>query len=239
MPTARPSRQTLEATPLRALPFLSALSRNPMIFNLLKPRGYTLDEHNAGWALFLKAAGYKVTATADTVSFQSEARQAQLELDQWDEPNFRVAQGALRRKHPAQHDFVFEGGLEAAAGAASIVSVSIFLDRLDALEASPERESTRADDLATLETLAQRGIDATERQRLRALLAHAQSLPSLAGLDPEQAAAQQAQREEDLFALYLWHKDWSGTAATVIKRRDYLVHLGLATRRSPQADEET
>jgi hypothetical protein len=238
MPTGRPTRQTLEATPLRALPFLSTLSRNPLIFALLRPRGYTDEEHNAGWALFLKAAGYKATTPTDTISFQSEARQAQLELDQWDEPHFQIAQGALRRKHPAQHDFVFEM-LEPASGAAAIASVSIFLDRLDALETSPDREATRADDHAALATLAQRGIDASERQRLRALLAHAQGLPSLDGVaDPAQIEAKRAQREEDLFALHLWYKDWSGTALTTIKRGDYLVNLGLATRRSPQREDE-
>jgi hypothetical protein len=228
----RPSRQTLDATLLRALVFLRVLGRNPKIADLLSPRGYTDEEHDEGWNLLLRASGYRFKLPKGA-AFDSEARRAQTELDQWDEPNFQIAQGALRRKHPAQHDFVFEA-LSAEVGPGSMLTVQVFLDRLDELESSPEREATRAQDHAALATLAARGIDSAERQRVRELLKSSQrlSLPPAAADD----SATKATQDDDLFALYLWYKDWSGTARTLIKRRDYLVNLGLATRRVEDPD---
>jgi hypothetical protein len=36
--------------------------------------------------------------------------------------------------------------------------------------------------------------------------------------------------------LRAWYERWSGIARIVIKRRDYLIQLGLAARRSPRDD---
>ena len=68
-----------------------------------------------------------------------------------------------------QGEFVLKG-LAPAKGIAAVLSVSDLLDRLDALETSPERKATRKTDRAALDTLAKRGIDAKERARLRALV---------------------------------------------------------------------
>ena len=226
----RPSRQTLDATLLRALVFLRVLGRNPKIADLLSPRGYTDEEHDEGWNLLLRASGYRFKLPKGA-AFDSEARRAQTELDQWDEPNFQIAQAALLRKHPEQARFVFDG-LSPGRGAESVVKVKLFLDRLDALDGDPTREATREADRAALETLAKRGIGTEERLRLRELVAQAQQA---ADLPPGSGAAdlatreqETAQREQDLYNLYLWHKEWSITAARLIRRRDQLIRLGLA-----------
>jgi hypothetical protein len=108
------------------------------------------------------------------------------------------------------------------------------LDRLDALEGAPEREATRAADKAALETLAQRGIDAAVRGHLRALVEQAgvahDPVPA-----PERPMAED--REQALRALAAWYADWSETARAAIQRRDYLVMLGLASRRQRKEQE--
>jgi hypothetical protein len=45
-------------------------------------------------------------------------------------------------------------------------------------------------------------------------------------------------RNEALLALRAWYKDWSTTARAVIRRRDYLVMLGLTKRRRSTTDDD-
>lgn len=37
----------------------------------------------------------------------------------------------------------------------------------------------------------------------------------------------------DLLALRVWYEDWAEVARVMIRRRDYLILLGLAERKSP------
>lgn len=84
--------------------------------------------------------------------------------------------------------------------------------------------------------MAARGIDATERQRLRDLVTVAQGagLPTSA----ESAFVDTTQRAASLAALQAWYADWAETAKAVVHRRDYLVMLGLAKRRGGKKDLE-
>ena len=146
-----------------------------------------------------------------------------------------VIHAALAHLHPAQDEFVF-AGLGPAQGPGAVVGISLLLDRLDALESSPDRTSTMKEDHAALATLAKRGIDAGVRKHLRALIKDAQraALPATVPASPppdEQA------REQALEQLYVWYKDWSETAHALIHRRDYLILLGLAQRHSQQEPE--
>ena len=139
----------------------------------------------------------------------------------------------LSRRFPAQRDFVF-ANVEPAKGVAAVLSVSLFLDRLDALERGKGRKATRADDRAALELLAARGIGQAERQRLRALVQTVErgTLERTGKTTAPAAATPVAQPgfEESLVELYLWHKDWATSARAAIKRRDHLIKLGLARR---------
>jgi hypothetical protein len=225
----RPSKETLEEGLVRAFKFLGALGRNRDLMAIMGQRGYTNADQNEGWDLLHKASGYRGGSPVALGVTASHA--AQLELDQWDEPNFQIAQAALLRKHPEQARFVFDG-LKPGRGAESVVTVKLFLDRLDALDGDPAREATREADRAALETLAKRGIGTEERLRLRELVAQAQQaadLPPGSGTaDLATREQEAAQREQDLYNLYLWHKEWSITAARLIRRRDQLIRLGLA-----------
>jgi hypothetical protein len=47
-----------------------------------------------------------------------------------------------------------------------------------------------------------------------------------------------ADRREALAKLRAWFDEWAATARAVIKKRSYLIRLGLAARKSPERPEE-
>ncbi|HEU4411791.1 MAG TPA: hypothetical protein VFS43_41505 [Polyangiaceae bacterium] len=237
---AEASRTTLEATPAKVLTFLRAVGTSKAIRALIMARGYTAADHQEGWSLLHKVSGLHELERPEEID--EGVRDAINELDTWDEDGYRLVRAALTRKHPAQAEFVLSG-LAPATGGAAVLSVKNLLDRLDALEKSPARKATRAEDRAALETLAKRGITPQERARLRALVNAAQTA---AELRPDERAdddaAAKAQRESDLVALRAWYVDWAETARVGVKRRDYLIRLGLGQRRRTStsgADEGT
>jgi hypothetical protein len=231
--TEAPSRQILDETPGRALKFLGTVSRSKVIHALLAARGYTQAEHEQGWSLLLQVSGYQ--RAAPVTSEDPVVREAVVALDQWDEPNFRIVRAALDRRHPEQSAFVFDGGLGPQVGAAAVVSVATLLDRLDALESSPERKKTRKADHEALETLAKRGVDKAERERLRALVEIAKRPANdddaIAAGDDEDLHASSDATSEGLLALRAWYQEWSEVARVVVKRRSDLIRLGLARRK--------
>ena len=229
-----PSDSVLDDMPARGLKLLGAISSNPYIRAALARRGYTDATHEHGWSLVLKAAGYR-RPVAEALA-RPEAAAAIAELDAWDDPNFRVARGALVLL-PEQLDFLFQD-LEAQKGAAAVASVATFLDRADELETSKDRKTTRKADLAALEKLAERGIGKPERDRLRKLLAVATASPGDASLSPkapaetEKETARSAEQREAKIALWAFWTEWSEVAKADIKRRDHLIQLGLAKRKT-------
>ncbi len=225
-PTPQPSRQVLEEIPTRSLKFLSALSKSSIIHAALAARGYTEPDHQEGWELLLQVTGFRRPAVAAAES--TAARDAAVEIDAWDEPNFRLIRAALDRRHPEQSLFVFEG-LTASTGAGAVLGVATLLDRLDALEKSPERKATRKADQAALDTLAKRGIPTAERARLRALVTTA--MTAAKAEEDASDAADDGAPNEALLKLHAWYGEWSEVARAVIKRRDHLIRLGLAKRK--------
>jgi len=215
-------RQTLEETPARVLVFLRAIGTTAVIRTALATRGYTAEEHADGWERLHRVAGY---GEVKTISLALDVEKAIAEIDAWDEPTFRVCRAALERLHPDQAAFVFDA-LDSATGAQAIISVGTFLERLDALENSPDRKPTRKADHAALATLSKRGITKEERDRVRKLVETAKGLAPQVQTDPSAEA-----RQIELVALRAWYDDWSETARSVITRRDHLIRLGLAKRK--------
>ncbi len=237
---AGPSDTVLDEITPRALKFLGALSTNPYIRATLAKRGYTDAHHNNGWTLLLRASGYR--KPTGTVRSAPEATSAIATIDAWDEPNFRVARATLAAEFPDQLTFVFQD-LEAQDGVGAVVSVTTFLDRLDELESGKDRKATRKVDQAALVRLAERGIDEGERKRLRGLLGVALSSPPSDDGAPSVAADPKGAGElrEAKVALYNFHAEWSEIARADIKRRDYLIQLGMASRKTgkkKKKDEE-
>jgi hypothetical protein len=191
--------------------------------------GYTEQEHSHAWKLVLTTSGY--TPAGFVAVDDEKVRAAIAELDAWDESGFRRVHAALERLHPEQDAFVF-AGLDAAQGPGAVVSVATLLDRLDALESSPDRAATRDADRAAIATLTQRGIDASLRKYLRYVVTAAQT--TTAPVPVPATGAAEADRQIALRELRAWHKDWAETAHAVIRRRDHLILMGLGKRYSRQ-----
>lgn len=232
--TSSKSLAVLQETPIRSLKMLTAIASVPAIRAAMSTRGYMDAEQDEGFALMLKASGYKRTAALP--NSDPKVRAALVEIDAWDETNFRIARAALARKHQPQCDFVFNG-LEASSGVESLAGVALFCERVDALENSPERKATRREDKAALETLAARGITPEERARVKELIKIASSAPAV---DPEPAktrADAEAERLQALRELRAWYDEWSEVARAVVKRRDHLIQMGLAKRKGEKKTE--
>ena len=83
-------------------------------------------------------------------------------------------------------------------------------------------------------TLAGRGLDKAERQRLGALLPLAQGT-----VEAPSAGRETEPREAERRAVYRWFRDWSVTAHAVVRRKQHLIALGLASRRRSGQGEES
>jgi hypothetical protein len=80
--------------------------------------------------------------------------------------------------------------------------------------------------------LAKRGLAAKERDRLQSLVEVALGpTETLAAPAPDSGA-----RRQKLVALRGWFDEWSSAARAVVKKRGYLIRLGLATRKVKQKD---
>ncbi|MCU0684647.1 MAG: hypothetical protein MUF34_20775 [Polyangiaceae bacterium] len=226
------SRQTLDQTPGRALTFLRAIGTSVTIRAKLYEHGYTANEHERGWVLMRAASGDFGNGAPGENRDDQAVQAAIADVDAWDEDGLRIVNASLRARHPAQHGFVMRG-LKASTGISSVLGVATLLDRLDALEGAPEREGTREADHAALATLSARGIDKAVRVRLRAKVKLAQSFAGIKGAK-EQVAFDQRVRQA-LVEQRQWFEEWADVARSVIKRRDQLIRLGLASRRSSPA----
>ncbi|MFO0577794.1 MAG: hypothetical protein U1A78_27625 [Polyangia bacterium] len=243
MPKPTYSRQVMEEAPSRVLQFLGGVGTSVLIRGALAKVGYTDKDHQEGWSLLHRASGYDSPATDPEVD--RAAADAIAELDAWDEPNFRLARAALERRFPEQAGFLF-AGLEPAAGAAAVLSVRTFLDRLDALEGKAKgrdhKDGARKQaDAAAVALLSGRRITGEERARLRRLVAVAEKGAAPDAQQEKLAAASEAQAEARLQALVdlrAWYDEWAETARVIIKRRDQLIRLGLARRRSAEDGPE-
>jgi hypothetical protein len=229
-----PSQTVLEETPGRALQFLRGVAQNNIVHGQLAAAGFTPDEYTHGWKLLHEAAGYKPAEPAPNAPVRSPAFVAMEQLDAWDEDGFRRVRAALERLHPDQATFVFADDLAASTGPAAVLGVKTLLARLDDLENGPQRKTTRKQDHAALDTLANRGIIKEERIRLKELVHAAQTVETPIDVTVSSAPAE---RPQALVDLYAWYRDWADTAHSVIKKRAHLITLGLAKRRAPKKND--
>jgi hypothetical protein len=229
--------ETLERTPLDATQLLAAIGAVPEIRTALAAQNMTDDDIVEGRTLLLDCLAMPAVPTAgkDTVA-ACQARAATTELDAWDEPNFARYQAALGRRFPSAEAYVFKE-LSASRGAQAVRGVALFLGRLDALEhgSDPSRADSRETDQQAIALLAKRGLDATERKRLSALV-HV-----VLGPTPALTAIQPADngRRDALLKLKLWYNEWATVAHATIHKRSHLIRLGLATRHVSAPAEPT
>ncbi|MCS6901822.1 MAG: hypothetical protein RMJ98_18940, partial [Myxococcales bacterium] len=197
-------------------------------------RGYSEADHEEGWSLLHKVSGHRPVAAPSTPP-DNAIRSAINTLDAWDEDGYRLVRAALARRFPEQLRFVLEG-LAPVRGTGAVLSVKNLLDRLDALETSPDRASSREQDLAAIAAIAAKGLSREERARLRALVSTAQGLMAPGAPASEPVCPPVLQDLQDLKA---WYVEWAETARVAIKRRDYLIRLGLAKRKARKKGEDT
>lgn len=228
--------ETLEDTLNRTLIFLGAVARDVSIFAALRGRGYSQKEHNEGVKLMMRATGY-TDGEISSATFNVATQDAVKAVDSWDEDGMRLVGATLRHRFPEQYKFVM-GGLKASTGMAAVAGVGT---RLDALESGEGRKATRKADHAALAKLADRGLGADERARLRKLVNTALSVSADADNHEKvlaDDAARQAEYLEALKALRVWYVEWADVARVEIKRRDRLIRLGLASPKRRKRDEE-
>jgi hypothetical protein len=222
----QPSRQVLDGVPTRVLTFLIAVGKYFPIRTALATRGYTEAHHELAWSYLKKLA---IFPAGSAPVLDKTVRDALVEVDAWDEPNYAVVRAVLENHHPEVVDFVFDN-LSPKQGPEAVVGVSTLLDRLDALENAPERKTTRKADHAALETLAARGYTKEERTRLRGLVDTAQTVVMTKPISDEE-------REKTQIRLYAWHNEWTTIARIVLTRRDHQIAVGIAKRRKAKKDE--
>lgn len=214
----------------RGMKFLAAASQVAVIRAALERGGYTNQDHRDGWDLLLTLAGHASTFRGEE-SDTLRQRAAAGELDAWDGPNFDRAHAALDRSYPEQSSYLFDN-LSAKQGIDAIASVRAFVDRYAALRDGTDsaRKAQRKQDAAAARLLASRHIiDEEEEKRLRTLIEQATTLAD-APISQDPGARQQVAKKLDD-----WLADWRMTARTLITRRDHLIRLGLAERRSPKS----
>jgi hypothetical protein len=222
--------KTLEDTPERALNLLMGVTSSAGIFNLLRTRGYSVDEHERGWKL-LHDAGL-LRFEEESLDGRTDASRALGELDNLDESVFRLTRASLENGFPDQAALVLEG-IGPAQGPMVVLQMGLLLERLAQLDGSKKEHDKKA-----LAKLAQRGLDKVERERLTQLVEAARSLPAVKAPDTARDARRRGEYQDSLKQLRAWYVEWSEVARATIARRDYLIRLGLAAPRRDKGDEE-
>lgn len=229
MPRHIPTEETLLNTLGDTFKFLGALGRNASIATILRKEGLTEEVLDLGWSLLFAANGYKKNTTnAVPDAVENPTADALVQVDQADDFLFRRIKVVLQGDFPEQLDTLLEGGLSAKQGAESVGSLTEILNRLDKLEGAPNGKPV-------IEKLEARGVTAKERARLRALLTTATSpAPEVPAPPPP---PDPAVRLKALVDSYYWYKEWAEIARDAIKRRDYLIALGLAEAKKPNKNK--
>lgn len=223
-------RETLDETRARAAKFLGAIGINRAIRLAMNGRGYTDAYHAKGWDLLHAASGYAPSAPpAPTVD--DAIRTAITTIDAEDEDLFRLVRATLVHNFPKQAAVVLEG-IGPSTGSVSVVNVKKLVERIRALA-----KSTDAGEKAAAAELGNRSLGDAALSRLEGLIATAQTAAAILPTDDAGAAAADEKHVGALRALRAWYEEWTEIARSAVKRRDHLILLGLAKRKSPKKRE--
>ena len=222
------SDRVLDDTPARATKFLQGVASRSRITAALALRGYGPAEQSTGWRLLAPVLKLSTEAHAPTKTPQGEAI---AQLDAWDDQNLTLWRAALRG-HLAPVGAFVVGSLEVQHGAASVAVVAELLSRVATVRAlSPEAIKagvTKELAKAALKKLERRGYSQAELDRLAGLVTIAQSTPDASPDDP----TVEIERHNDLVRLREWYEEVVALARRTVTRKDDLIALGLAERKT-------
>lgn len=224
--TVTVSQDTLEATPNRLLDLLKGIGTRPAIRGALARLGYTAEEHKRGWDLLYKCSGFVVTNV--DVEVDRDVVKAISELDQQDERIALIIEVSLKHRAPAVLALLLDG-LTPGTGAESVVFFSTLLPRLEALARGKLGKLPADQQKIAHEALEQRSLDADARAHFQALVDTAQGAN---GNPKPPTTHDRKQLDAALREARAFYEEWSALARSEVKRRDHLISLGLATRRT-------
>jgi hypothetical protein len=216
-------------------------AQTPSRAKVLRKAGYTPQEHALGWALYATAAGQgrPFDHYVDEAGEGTEAQAKRLrELDAFENLWFPRTKAIILRVAPPEERARFVSAFftnlaQQPLGPLVVVSVAIFLTRVDGLSSSTFKGAAEV-----REILRQRGLTDAEIARVRSLLDQARGLgidtPARTSSARLEAGGKQRRALEDLHA---WLRDWSTTLRPLLSPRDR-VALGLSARKRGGGDDE-
>lgn len=218
------TEDTLKLGPARLLTFLQGAA-DPAIRARFAPLGWSDQRQEEAWSLLseLKAASViPETPVPDPVAEAIAACEA------WQATGLIRARAMLQLALPEQaaflfHDFVAGKGMEA------VLNVETFLQRRQVLEAGEGRKASRKADHEALLVIEETGVT---KETLKQLHRMVETVQTVAASPAEHLLEADTRRIEVLRKIYAWITAWSDMARTVITRRDQLIRLGIAKRRS-------
>lgn len=227
--SAGPSEWALRELPARAATFLSTVGSHGAIRGALRGGGYRTADHEEGIQLMAAACALRPGGVDPA---QDEApRLAAKKLEEWSATHVGRLSAALRRLHPDEPS-PFDG-IDFSSRGDAVLGVTQLLGAL-------RRMTAHASAAAMSTTLAHRGLDEAERAMLDEWVALAQGVarPDLeVGFEAvgsngaNEAEPAMTQGDDALIALHGWYEDWATTAKALIRRKDWLLQLGVRRRR--------
>jgi hypothetical protein len=187
---------------------------NPRVLEALMSRGFQEEDLEDGWRRLRALGKVKFVARNPRAVAPNELQS----LDKWENTWFPVADATLRHRFPKVHELVFLNVAQ-TKGAAVIISVQLFVERVAALREGDAQSRTAA------KLLSVRGITDPVLDEARSLLAQLRR-PAEEG----RGVDFDARRKETLAAeaeLWAWYLEWSQIARGVIPDRRLLRELGL------------
>lgn len=223
--------ETLSETPTRTITLMQAAASNRAIRRKLAAVGLNAKEQRKAVDLL---DALLVVPDSDVQEVENDVvRDSMNFVDDNDEEVHRVLRATLQFNYPDQYKYLTDG-LSPSTGMRAVLGMKTLCERYGTMVSGENREDTRKQDREALDLLTVRGVPAS---RMEELAKHVKRVVELQGDDaPMETDDSDVERVRALIELRKWYLEWSEMARVVIKRRDHLISLGLASRREPGKD---
>ena len=218
----------------RRTKFFQGVTRNREIRAGLQARGLTAEELLFGWDLYTVVVGVRQAAELLPPPPANLASDAMTRLDAWDGPAFNTMRAILEHRTPKASNFLF-AQLSPGKGPKAVVAVERFMARYDRLVAGTAEGVPPSEAQEAVQVLAERRVlDSDTAANLRHLVKTART----GSVEPEPVREAPTLDEATFERYRAWLHEWREVARATFTRRDYLISLGLATRRTNASGEE-